>query len=229
MTRILAPLINLIVPGTGLCLLGRWRLACMIQLTLILPLVLICIFREIFEPSVIQSYLMFALLIYVFSTVACITLKTIKKTPWRNGIITTLFVIICLSGLTAGFINKDKWLGVHIYFVPSMSMYPTLKPGEFILVDTWQYQTSQPEAHDVVVFQHPQQQWLVKRIGLWPEGELNKNDQFYLLGDNSNASQDSRHFGGIEENQIIGKVKLVLLGINQHHQRLSDSYLKPVQ
>jgi signal peptidase I len=200
----------------------------LIQLTLIIPFVLLCAFRSIFEPSVIQSYLIFVFLIYVFSTVVCIPLKPIKKTPWRNGIISTLFAAICLSGLTAGFITKDKWLGVHIYFVPSMSMYPTLKPGEFILVDTWQYQTSQPEERDVVVFQHPQQQWLVKRIGLWPENELNKKDQFYLLGDNTNASQDSRHFGGIEKDHIIGKVKLVLLGINQHHQLQSDSYLRKV-
>jgi len=40
---------------------------------------------------------------------------------------------------------------------------------------------------------------------------------------------DSRRFGGIPQALIIGKVKLVILGINAQHQIVESSYLKPVQ
>lgn len=63
----------------------------------------------------------------------------------------------------------------------------------------------------------------------WPNGSLNIDGMYYLLGDNANASEDSRRFGGIPQEQIQGKVKLVLLGINAQHQLVENSYLKPVQ
>jgi len=109
-------------------------------------------------------------------------------------------------------------------------MHPTLKPGQFILVDTWAYQQQPPQQKDVVVFEHDTEcLWLVKRISNWPDGQFQHNDLFYVLGDNRAASRDSRRFGGIEQEQIVGKVKLVLLGIDQKHQLVADSFLQPVQ
>lgn len=129
-----------------------------------------------------------------------------------------------------GFVYKHRWLGLDIYFVPSMSMYPTLKPGEFILVDTWTYQEQLPlEKHIVVFKQGNEPEWLVKRIARWPNGLLNIDGSYYMLGDNAVASMDSRRFGGIPQERIVGKVKLVLLGINAQQQLVGNSYLKPVQ
>lgn len=165
--------------------------------------------------------------IYLASTVACLVSKTNQTTPWLK---TFGFILLCSSGLATGFIFKQHWLGVGVYFVPSMSMHPTLKPGEFILVDTWGFQDNYPKEKEVVVFQHnTEHQWLVKRIGTWPDGQLVKDGGYFVLGDNQKASRDSRSFGSIHQEQIIGKVKLVLLGINQKHQLLENSYLKPVQ
>jgi len=82
------------------------------------------------------------------------------------------------------FIYKHHWLGVHIYFVPSASMEPTLKPGHFILLDTWAYHNKPPSLNDVVVFEHGiKEQHLVKRISLWPNGEATKNNLLYVVGD----------------------------------------------
>jgi signal peptidase I len=109
-------------------------------------------------------------------------------------------------------------------------MNPTLKPGEFILVDTWAYQPQGPQEKDIVVFQqHNTQQWLVKRIATWPNGALIMDGRYYLLGDNASVSHDSRYFGGIPQALIIGKVKLVLVGITHKHQLVDNSYLKNVQ
>lgn len=133
-----------------------------------------------------------------------------------------------MGALITGFKTKDRWLGVHIYFVPSMSMHPTLSPGDFILLDTWAYRSASPQQGDVVVFKYLNQLRLVKRISVWPDGQLQLNGLWYLLGENQQASQDSRSFGGIRSDQIIGKVKLVLLGIDQQHQFVQGRYFKTI-
>jgi len=145
-----------------------------------------------------------------------------------------LFISTSLLGLTLGYLYKDTWLGVHIYFVPSMSMYPTLKPGQFILVDTWLYINEPIRLGDVVVFKQKkasgrqQTSWLVKRIANWPEGEIEQNGLFYVLGDNSSASHDSRRFGGIKQESIVGKVNVVLLAIDNKQQLKEGYWLQPV-
>lgn len=234
--KIIAVIINTLIPGAGLVLRGAFKTALIIQVVLVLPLIFLCITGSIFEPIAISGYLLFASLIHLLSTAYCFSLKPQgeAKPLWFNAIAAGVFIMISSILFIAGFVYKDKWLGVHIYFVPSMSMHPTLKPGEFIFIDTWQYQEADPKLNDVVVFRQKRsgkgdEQWLVKRIANWPGGNLSNREGWYVLGDNSSNSQDSRYFGGIQQDQILGKVKLVLLGINQHHHLQPESYLKPIQ
>ena len=60
-----------------------------------------------------------------------------------------------------------------------------------------------PSKGDVIVFNHPKEKnrFLIKRITL-----VNNSDEYFVIGDNKNFSQDSRHFGPIKKNLIIGKV-----------------------
>ena len=87
---------------------------------------------------------------------------------------------------------------------------------------------------DIVVFKQTetidkqQVTWLVKRIANWPQGQLQKNGLFYLLGDNNSASHDSRSFGGIKQENIVGKVKLVLFDIDNKQHPKEDTWLQPV-
>jgi type IV secretory pathway protease TraF len=82
---------------------------------------------------------------------------------------------------------------------------------------------------DVVVFQQNNaKQRLVKRIARWPDGELQYNNNWFVMGDNRNASVDSRTFGGIAGKQFVGQVKLVLLSIDQHYNFIENNFLKPV-
>ncbi len=209
-------------------LLGHWRLALITQGLLISILLSLCWSRLVFDPWAIKISLIIIAFIYLGNTLTCLVVKT--GSSYKHRLRTLSFILICGAGLVIGFIYKHYWLGVGVYFVPSMSMYPTLKPGEFILVDAWAYQTHLPLEKDVVVFrQNDQQEWLVKRIAIWPNGLLNIDGNYYMLGDNASASMDSRRFGGIPRERIVGKVKLVLLGINAQHQRIENSYLKPVQ
>lgn len=232
-TRISASLLNLLIPGAGLALLGYWRLAILTQLAIILPLLLLCFSRLIFTPEYIIALLVFTLTIYFISTVLCYFLASGTNAPTRF-LAAVLFSLSVLVGLCLGFSYKDSWLGVHVYFVPSMSMYPALKPGQFILVDTWAYIDEPVKLGDIVVFKQKQAldkhqpTWLVKRIANWPQGQLQHNGLFYVLGDNSSASHDSRRFGGIKQENIAGKVNLVLLGIDNKQHLEEDSWLQAV-
>ena len=57
---------------------------------------------------------------------------------------------------------------------------------------------------------------------------LQHNKQWYVLGDNAQSSHDSRYFGGISNEHIMGKVKLVLTGINAQNTIVSASSFQRV-
>ncbi len=82
-------------------------------------------------------------------------------------------------------------------------MEPTLKPGDYVIVNKLAYIFSKPSEGDIVVFRHPKKdEFLVKRIS-----EVHGN-KYYVVGDNKNYSTDSRHFGAITKHLIIGKLFL---------------------
>lgn len=87
--------------------------------------------------------------------------------------------------------------------VTGESMLPTLVPGDIVLVDQNAYQKSSPQIGEIVLAHHPYQQNLsiIKRIAdITPEGRL------VLHSDNRKAGSDSRQFGTISINRLIGKV-----------------------
>jgi len=224
--RGLALFLNLLIPGTGLMLLGYWRWALLTQGLLITNLVLVCWSRWVFEPAGILFSAWVIGFLYLVSSLACLFVQARSTKLWLP---TLGFLLICCTGFATGFIYKQHWLGVGIYFVPSMSMHPALKPGQFIILDTWAYHNETPLLNDVVVFEHGiENQHLVKRITLWPNGELTKKELWYVMGDNRKASQDSRYFGGVATEQLIGKVKLVLVAFDKNKPLNIDIVLSPV-
>lgn len=89
------------------------------------------------------------------------------------------------------------------FCVTGASMFPLLKAGEEVLVDTRAYRHCLPEIGDLVIARHPYHQDLkiIKRVVL-----VDKNGSCFLLGENKAESNDSRHFGFITLHHIIGKV-----------------------
>ncbi|MGK7931575.1 MAG: nickel-type superoxide dismutase maturation protease [Microcystaceae cyanobacterium] len=87
--------------------------------------------------------------------------------------------------------------------VEGVSMLPYLKPKDEVLVDKGAYQRSQPLVGDVVVVKSPFQPnfYLIKRIV-----SIRKDGACFLQGDNLAQSIDSRAFGWIARELIIGKV-----------------------
>jgi nickel-type superoxide dismutase maturation protease len=88
---------------------------------------------------------------------------------------------------------------IRMFFIrrvvgPSMS--PKLTPGQ-ILLGTPVFRHLHP-GQVVIIEQNGKEN--VKRI------ERIEENKIFVIGDNLNASTDSRHFGWLESKQIIGKV-----------------------
>ena len=89
------------------------------------------------------------------------------------------------------------------YQVEGESMAPSLSAGERVLVNRTAYWFSKPRAGDLVAVRDPRQpdRLLIKRIEAPASG-----DGWLVLGDNPGASTDSRAFGPVRREHIIGKV-----------------------
>ena len=87
------------------------------------------------------------------------------------------------------------------------SMYPTYKDGELIL-GTRVFNKDKLEVGDVVVYRSPMDadRIVIKRIDHRGEWTNNENFFMYCLGDNSDFSYDSRHYGYISSKDIVCKV-----------------------
>ncbi len=87
----------------------------------------------------------------------------------------------------------------HKYICDGKSMNPTLKDGEAVLVD----RAAKIEVGDIVVARHPieQRSEVVKRIE-----RITDRGHYFLVGDNLEDSNDSRHFGAVTREYIKGKV-----------------------
>lgn len=81
-------------------------------------------------------------------------------------------------------------------------MAPTLVSGDEVLIDPRAYRHRAPAAGDVVVCLHPYQRdvRIVKRVARVEDGRCT------LTGDQPDESTDSRSFGTVAFDRILGRV-----------------------
>jgi len=106
-----------------------------------------------------------------------------------------------------------KFFFLDIMIAEGHSMVPVIKPGAILLICKVYYgmklpgsgaylaRWAMPKAGDVVVFYTPLGEIAVKRCG-----EILEGNEFFALGDNGPLSYDSRNYGPVPFNHIIGKV-----------------------
>jgi len=107
---------------------------------------------------------------------------------------------------------------VRIYAIPSSSMEPALQVGDHIAVTP--YRGAVPQRGDIIVFRSPVngEDLMVKRIagvaGDLVEGNQGKlivpRDCYFVLGDNRANSFDSRTWGVLSRDRIVGRARMVL-------------------
>ena len=93
------------------------------------------------------------------------------------------------------------------FVVRDTSMLPTLRPGDRLLVWTW----ASPRAGDLVVLRDPELPGLhlVKRVAACPGESLPAVGGlvgYAVLGETAAESRDSRTFGRVPPDLIVGRV-----------------------
>ena len=102
-------------------------------------------------------------------------------------------------------------LGILYYLFPLIqvvgdSMFPTYYDQE-IVIGNRLYPKSKLKSGDVVVYKSPEDEYrvVIKRIDKI-RTDRNGNRMFYCLGDNSECSHDSRHYGFVHSKNLVCKV-----------------------
>jgi len=84
-------------------------------------------------------------------------------------------------------------------------MSPDLEPKDYVIVNRWAYRRREPGVGDLVVLRDPEVEgrFLCKRIAGVSGAGL-----YAVRGDNEAVSRDSRSFGPVPVNLIVGRVWL---------------------
>lgn len=154
---------------------------------------------------------------------------------------------------TASWDPRARILGYATFRIPSTAMAPTLKPGDFILVQTSAYASTHPKIGEIITFHYPRNPAIdyVKRVAAGPGDKIsirkgvvyvNSNPipepyldtdrlykpfsiamdettipsgQLFVLGDNRDESSDSRIWGTVPTQSVIGKVTYIWWSSNR--------------
>lgn len=115
--------------------------------------------------------------------------------------------LFALLGVALAAMWKRRSFQVEVY---GSSMSPTLEPREYLLA----LRTRTVRLGSLVVVEHPNQAGheMVKRIEAGPGGQVGDRilgaDEYWVVGDNSDRSTDSRSFGPVRREAIRGRVIL---------------------
>jgi nickel-type superoxide dismutase maturation protease len=90
-------------------------------------------------------------------------------------------------------------------------MYPTLRPGDRILFDRIAYKLTVPQPGDIVLARHSSRAnaRFIKRVAAPPAAGVLAPDECWLLGDNPDASTDSRTHGPFRREDIIARAWVI--------------------
>ena len=81
-------------------------------------------------------------------------------------------------------------------------MEPVFKDGDQVVINRLTYVFSRPKPEDIVTIQHPHDR---RKILLKKIEKLNSDNTYFVVGENKSDSEDSRFFGKINKEGILGK------------------------
>lgn len=111
------------------------------------------------------------------------------------------------------------------FIVSGASMEPTFDNGDYLIIDEFSYHFKNPQKGDVIVFRYPldPKKFFIKRVAGLPGETIEINGrkitlgqgEYFVLGDNQGESSDSRVWGNVPEDLVIGRALLRLWPFNK--------------
>lgn len=211
-----------LLKAIAFCLIPGWKLAAsqrilfssLVATISLVTFYVLCSSNLIYNPGVL---ILFCAWPFISNGGIAATWLRITNTATNQQPSYTLriqqFLIPAFYLLAITAIVTSEFKLVHI---PSQSMSPSLIPGDVVLIDK---NPSPPSTGQIWLF-HYKGQLGIKRL------EKLNNKGAFLVGDNRGESVDSRHFGYIAKDNLLGEAKLILF--NPTHFDRTLSVLKAV-
>lgn len=147
------------------------------------------------------------------------------RPPLRRELLIAVTALICTVGLESVAVEK---LRHHIrkylqsFYLPSVSMEPTLLRGDYITADTRWARTSEPRRGDIVIYESPKEEGrlLIKRVMGLPGERISLRDRvLYINGaplrDDPGVYREPRHSSMSIESLEIPQGHYFVLGDNR--------------
>ena len=226
-------------PGAGQFYIKQYLSSIFIPLSLILGIAFISwsgLLYEAYGVAVCFYWVILNILYSLFDLT-----RVLNRTSSRATLIGTSlwkvggYILLCFLIILQFLITKPYTLGFQTFQIPSNSMYPTLKAGDFILADTRWFKLEEVEKDDIVVFRKTRSDKMlyIKRV-IAVEGDRVKiedgslivndktvkdkikpelperrieQDHIFVVGDNHKYSYDSRYWGAVKKSNVVAIYK----------------------
>ena len=123
----------------------------------------------------------------------------------RNILAVTALAVVAALATVALAVARLRGVRPTRVAVSGASMEPTLRRGDWLIVDAAAYRRRAPTVGDIVVARDPRlpDRVVIKRVvAVMPDGDVE------LRGDAGDASTDSRSFGPVPAPLVVGRVLL---------------------
>jgi signal peptidase I len=254
LTKSTLPLLfSLLWPGTGHIALRNYFTGVFFGSFPLLLTALFVISRFIVNHDGLAIYTSLLLTNYLMAIGHCCYLVfTEERIAGSTYIRALLLPLVALPFSAILFTYKNALLGIGFFQIPSTSMLPTIQVGDIIAVDTWRYHAEPPKRADIIVFsledthsKNAAYTHYIKRITAIENDTVNQrgelinqknihslhddtftvnNNEVFVMGDNRAISKDSRHYGMVNSQNIIGKGQFIIVRGKAHSPFNWDVY-----
>ena len=226
-----AALSNLVALGLGYVYVGRIRFAFALLATMLLVTAFAGWLRVVFHPHLLYLAGIVMLLVGLFPVIHCTLIASRNRemparpyNKWWAYIAWMVGSSIAIQGLIA---LRPALLGYESFRIPTISMAPILDRGDFIMVDTWRFDRTDPAYQELVVFDTPgaiRVKYVARLVGLPGDTLEIRDDVLYRNGQRvdesyiqlrSGAPDTVRNFGP----ETLADGSFFMLGDNRHNSR----------